>query len=84
MENTLLAASSEKTILSQVLAGRDLAQVSTFSVGDIMEEALPQVGEDAPLSLISGLLQVYPAVLTSKKGKVVGIATKADLLKILP
>jgi predicted transcriptional regulator len=75
---------SEKTILSQVMAGKDLAQVSTFFVGDIMDEALPQVGEDAPLSLVSGLLQVYPAVLMSKKGKVVGIATKADLLKILP
>ncbi len=75
---------SEKTILSQVLKGKDLAQVSTFPVGDIMEDALPQVGEDAPLSLISGLLQVYSAVLTCKKGKIVGIATKADLLKILP
>lgn len=74
---------SEKTILSQVLAGQDLANVSTLSVGDLMDEAFPQVGEDAPLSLLSGLLQVYPAVLMSKKGKVVGIATKADLLKML-
>jgi predicted transcriptional regulator len=74
---------SEKSILNQVLAGKDLAHVSTFSVGDIMDEAFPQVGEDAPLSLVSGLLQVYPAVLMSKKGKVVGIATKADLLKMV-
>jgi len=73
---------SEKTILNQVLAGQDLAHVSTLLVGEIMDEAFPQVGEDAPLSLISGLLQVYPAVLMSKKGKVVGIATKADLLKM--
>jgi predicted transcriptional regulator len=48
-----------------------------------MEEAFPQVDEDAPLSLISGLLQVYSAVLVSKKGTVVGIITKADLLRIL-
>jgi len=74
---------SEKTMLSQVLAGKDLSHVSTLPVGDIMDEAFPQVGEDAPLSLISGLLQVYPAVLISKKGKVVGIVTKADLLKML-
>ncbi len=74
---------SEKTILSQVLAGEDLTHVSTLPVRDIMDEAFPQVGEDAPLSLISGLLQVYPAVLISKKGKVVGIVTKADLLKML-
>jgi len=73
---------SEKTILGQVLAGKDLTQVSMLPVGDIMDEAFPQVGEDAPLSLISSLLQVYPAVLISKKGKVVGIVTKADLLKM--
>jgi len=74
---------SEKTILSQVLAGEDLDHVSTLPIRDLMDEAFPQVGENAPLSLISGLLQVYPAVLISKKGKAVGIVTKADLLKML-
>jgi len=28
-------------------------------------------------------LQIYQAVLVAKKGKVVGIVTKADLLRIL-
>ena len=74
---------SEKTIIGKVSAGKDLSQVSKLSVGDVMEEAFPQVGEDAPLTLISSLLQVYSAVLISTKGKVVGIVTKADLLKML-
>lgn len=74
---------SEKTIIGKVSAGKDLNQISKRSVGDVMEEAFPQVGEDAPLPLIASLLQVYPAVLISKKGKVVGIVTKADLLKML-
>lgn len=74
---------SEKSILRQILAGKDLAQISTLPTGQIMEEAFPQVGEDAPLSLISSLLQVYSAVLVSKKGKVAGIITKADLLRML-
>jgi predicted transcriptional regulator len=74
---------SEKTIIGKVSAGKDLTQISKLSVGDVMEEAFPQVGEDAPLTLISSLLQVYPAVLISSKGKVVGIVTKADLLKML-
>jgi predicted transcriptional regulator len=75
---------SEKTILGQILAGKELSQVSELPVEEVMEEAFPQVGEDAPLSLISSVLQVYPAVLVSRKGKIVGIVTKADLLKILP
>ena len=74
---------SEKTIIVKVSAGKDLSQVSKLSVGDIMEEAFPQVGKDTPLPLISSLLQVYSAVLISAKGKVVGIVTKADLLKML-
>ena len=74
---------SEKTILNQILAGKDLAQITKLSIEDVMEEAFPQVDEDAPLSLISSLLQVYSAVLVSKKGTAVGIITKADLLRIL-
>ena len=74
---------SEKTIIGKVSAGKDLSQVSKLCVGKVMEEAFPQVGEDAPLPLISSLLQVYPAVLILSKGKVVGIVTKADLLKML-
>jgi predicted transcriptional regulator len=74
---------SEKTILRQILDGKDLAQISKLSTEEIMEEAFPQVSEDAPLSLISNLLQTYPAVLVSKKGAVLGIITKADLLRMV-
>ena len=74
---------SEKTIIAKVSAGKDLNQISNLPVDEVMEDAFPQVGEDAPLPLISSLLQVYPAVLISAKGKVVGIVTKADLLKML-
>ncbi len=75
---------SEKTIMGQIMAGKDVSQVSKLPVEAIMGEAFPQVVEDTPLSLVSSVLQVYPAVLVSKKGKVVGIVTKADVLKILP
>ncbi len=74
---------SEKTILNQILAGNFLDQISKLPIKEVMEESLPQVNEDAPLSLISSLLQVYPAVLISTKGNVVGIITKADFLKLL-
>jgi predicted transcriptional regulator len=74
---------SEKTILNQILAGKDLAQIAKLPTEEVMEEAFPQVDEDAPLSLISNLLQVYSAVLVSNKGRAVGIITKADLLRIM-
>ncbi len=74
---------SEKTILREILAGNDLAQISKLPVENVMDDSFPQVGEDAPLSLISSLLQTYSAVLVSKKGNVTGIITKADLLRML-
>jgi predicted transcriptional regulator len=74
---------SEKTILRQILAGKDIAQISLLPTGEIMEEAFPQVSEDAPTTSISSLLQTYSAVLVTKKGKVTGIITKADLLRLM-
>jgi predicted transcriptional regulator len=74
---------SEKTLLNQILAGKDLSQIAKLPAENVMEESFPQVDEGAPLSLISELLKVYPAVLVSKKGTPIGIITKADLLRIL-
>jgi predicted transcriptional regulator len=74
---------SEKTILEQIASGKNFAEISKLSVEDIMEEGFPQVGKKTPLRVVSNLLQVYSAVLVSEKGKVVGIITKADLLKVL-
>jgi len=74
---------SEKTILRQILAGKDLDEISRLSTETIMEEAFPQINEDASLSLISGLLQAYSAVLVARKGAIIGIITKADLLRML-
>ena len=74
---------SEKTILRQILEGKDLEQISALPTEKIMKEAFPQINEDAPLSLITSLLQTYSAVLVSRKGVVIGIITKADLLRML-
>jgi predicted transcriptional regulator len=79
----IVGSISEKTILNQILAGRFLDQISKLQIKEVMDESLPQVNEDAPLSLISSLLQVYSAVLISNKGDVNGIITKADFLKLL-
>lgn len=74
---------SEKTILHEIIAGKELLQISNLPAEAIMEEPFPQISEDAPLSLISSLLQTYSAVLVFKKGEVTGIITKADLLRLM-
>ncbi|MCS7123818.1 MAG: helix-turn-helix domain-containing protein [Candidatus Bathyarchaeota archaeon] len=74
---------SEKTILSQVTATKDLSKVSQKLVEEIMEEAPPQIDENAPIPLISNLLRFYPAILVTRRGELVGIITKADLFKVV-
>ena len=73
---------SERTLLDQILYNDDGVPASRKQVKDIMDEGWPMVSEDAPLSLLSNLLKYYPAVLVQRKGQVVGIITKADLLGV--
>ncbi|MBI4095850.1 MAG: CBS domain-containing protein [DPANN group archaeon] len=53
---------------------------SKTKVEDIMLDAPPQVPEDAPLSVIAGLLKSKSCVLVTKRGEIVGIITKTDLI----
>jgi predicted transcriptional regulator len=73
---------SEGTLLDHMLEVRKNESLAKV-VSEIMDEPFPQVGEDAPVSLLTNLLKFYPAVLVQKKGSVVGIITKADLLSII-
>jgi predicted transcriptional regulator len=74
---------SERTLLDQILNPKGHMNPADIMVMEIMDDAFPQVADDAPLSLLSSLLKFYPAVLVQKKGKIIGIVTKADLLGTL-
>jgi len=79
----IVGSMTEKTVLTQILAGKDPKELSRLPVESIMEESFPTVNEDAPLTVISALLQYSQAVLVTKKGQIKGIVTKADLLKVV-
>lgn len=73
---------SEGTLLDHMLAAKK-NETQAKIVSEIMDEPFPQVGEDAPISLLTSLLKFYPAILVQRKGIIVGIITKADLLGII-
>lgn len=73
---------SERTLLDSVM-DKDEEPPSVRQVSEVMEESFPTVSDDAPISLLSNLLRYYPATLVQKKGKILGIVTKADLLSVL-
>jgi len=74
---------SERTVLDRMLKGHDLSELSRLRVEEIMDEAFPSIDPETPLDLVSALLQYSSAVLVTKRGEILGIITKADLLKII-
>jgi predicted transcriptional regulator len=79
---TFIGSVSEKTILDQISKGEKPSEFLNKKVEDIMEDAFPIVTEKEPLSSILTLLQNNHAIIVVKKGKTIGIITKADLLKV--
>jgi predicted transcriptional regulator len=49
----------------------------------IMQAPLPSVPEDTSTSMIQPLLQDHPAVLVVRRGEIVGIIARSDLLKVI-
>lgn len=73
---------SDKTFTALILKGANMHEVSRGEVDRIKDEAFPTIDADAPLNIAAKILDRYSALLVMKNGKVAGILTKADLLKV--
>jgi predicted transcriptional regulator len=81
--NQAVGSITEKTILQKLVSSPNPDIVSKRDVDTIMDDAFPTVNEFTPVSMLSTLLQYEPAVLVLRRGHVLGIVTKADLLKVI-
>ena len=79
----IIGSISESTILSQIASGADARDLSKRKVTSFVEDPLPTVNPSTPLTAVSTLLDSHPAVIVMEKGKVRGIASKSDLLKMV-
>jgi len=59
------------------------SDISEELVENIMEPPLPSVPEDTDLVTIRSILETHSGVLVTRKGKLVGIITRSDLLKVI-
>lgn len=50
------------------------------NIHTVMDESFPLIDEGGDLRVVKELLRYYPSVLTLRKGKIIGIITKSDLL----
>jgi len=74
---------SEFGILAQLRDGTSMDEVRDRPVREIMNEAFPVVNEDTPLETATSLLSTSKAVLVGRKGKITGIITSSDVLKLM-
>ncbi len=58
-------------------------EIADEPVEKVMEPPLPSVPEETDISIIRPLLEAHAGVLVTRKGKLVGIITRSDLLKVI-
>lgn len=80
-EGVAVGTISENAILALIEKGYRMEDIRKTAVREAMEPALPQVGRSTRYSSIIQLLKESPAILVVDKGKILGIITKADLVR---
>ncbi|MCX9013211.1 MAG: CBS domain-containing protein [Candidatus Methanoperedens sp.] len=65
------------------MTDQDIKKLSNLPVGDIMDESFPTVSPNTDANSVSRIVEQHPAVLVLEKGKVVGVVTKHDIMKML-
>jgi predicted transcriptional regulator len=82
-ENHWVGSISERSISNRLLKVANPKLLMLREVSEVMDEAFPMISEDTPISIAIPLLQHFQAVLTTKKGRVTGIVTNADLVMMI-
>ncbi|MBI4214670.1 CBS domain-containing protein [archaeon] len=73
---------SETTIIERVNQGISIKALNSMLVKDVMDEPFPVIRDDTPVKAIYSLLEYSPALIVRGNGKIVGIISRADLLKL--
>jgi len=60
-----------------------MEELSRKQINKIMGESYPVVAENTPIRTVTTLMANCNAVLVSRKGRIVGVITNADLLKLI-
>ena len=82
-DNHWVGSISERSISNRLLKVANPKLLMARKVSEVMDEAFPMIAEDTPISIAIPLLQHFQAVLATKKGRVTGIITNADLVRMI-
>ena len=74
---------SERGILELLRQGSTMEELGQSVISKVMDESYPVVSDSTPVSSVTSLMRSSGAVLVSKKGKIIGLITSADILKLI-
>jgi predicted transcriptional regulator len=84
LDNDVIVGSITEELVNKLLNSEKLKNnIKNKKIKDFMEDSFPQISENTSIKIVSYLLKQYQAVLVISRGKLVGIITKTDLIKIL-
>ena len=81
-EEICVGSLSERQIVQGILKDPDPKSFYEKLVSEVMQDQFPIVDENIPVNAVALLLQHSQAVLTARRGKIVGIITASDLLSM--
>ena len=74
---------SERLIFDLIRQGKTMEELGETNIARVMGESFPTVSEGTQMSSITSMMSDADAVLVLKKGKLVGMITNADMLKLI-
>ena len=81
-EEICVGSLSERQIVQGILRDPDPKSFYEKLVSEVMQDQFPVVDENIPVNAVALLLQHSQAVLTARRGRIVGIITASDLLSM--
>ncbi|MBI5514482.1 MAG: homoserine dehydrogenase [Deltaproteobacteria bacterium] len=81
-DGVCVGALHESAVMDLLLQG-SAAELSALPVGEVMGPPLPELGPQTPLVVVARILERRPAVLVARGLDILGIITKADLLRLV-
>ena len=79
---TQVGSITDKKIMELIEKSANIEKLKNSIIGDVMEDPFPVVSYESPIEITYNLLEFYQAIIVIKKGEIVGIVTKADVLKL--
>ncbi|MCL5254024.1 MAG: CBS domain-containing protein [Candidatus Thermoplasmatota archaeon] len=79
----VIGSISEEAILDKLRDGISIEELAGIRVEEVMNEAYPVISEETPVEAVASLLTHSTAVLVQRRGRISGIITKSDLLKLI-